>query len=153
MFMKHILVLALGLIICGSSFAQKTATTQKTMTPAEKKAADLRKNAVGGYIRDSRYRPIEGVEAFIYLGDSANTIIASGYTDATGYFETNSVPSGKYTIKIVYPNYKNILVPGVIMKKGITDITLKCDPPAADTSINYIFFQPKPVEKVKPKKK
>ena len=146
--MKQFVVFTICLLTWGSSFAQKNSPKQKTMTPAEKKAADLRKNAVGGYIRDARNRPIEGVEAFIYVSD---TIVASGYTDASGYYETNSVLPGKYTIKIVYPSNKTILVPGVIMKKGITDISMKAEPPTTDTSIQYVVFQPKPVEKVKNK--
>ena len=152
--MKKFIVFTISLLAGGSIFAQKPKTTQKPLTAAEKKAADLRKNAVGGFIRDAHNHPLEGIQAFIYQADSANTIIASGYTDATGYYETNSVLPGKYTIKIVYPdNNKAIMVPGVVMKKGITDISLKNDPPAADTSIQFVYFQPKPVEKAKPKKK
>lgn len=150
--MKKLVVLAACILISGSSFGQNAGTkTEKPMTPAQKKAADLRKNAVGGYIRDARNRPLEGVQAFIYQHDSANSIIASGYTDVTGYYETNSVMPGKYNIKIVYPNNKSIMVPEVMMKKGITDISIKSEAPTTDTSISFAVFQPKPQEK--PKKK
>lgn len=145
--MKQIIVLAVSIFMCGASFAQ--TNTQKPMTPAQKKAADLRKNAVGGYIRDARNRPYEGVQAFIYAKDSANTILASGYSDATGYYETNSVMPGKYDIKIVYPSNKAIMIPDVPMKRGITDISVKAEMPTADTTIQYIVFQPKPQEKAK----
>lgn len=130
----------------GPLSAQQSA--QKPLTPEQKRAADARKNAVSGFIRDSRNRPMEGIQAFIYAKDSAATILASGYSDATGYYETNSVMPGKYNIKIVYPSTnKAILVPDVVMKRGLLNITLKNDVPTADTSIEYRVFQPAPAPK------
>jgi hypothetical protein len=151
--MMKFIVFTISLLASAATFAQKPAAQKKPLTPAQQKAADARKNAVGGFIRDARYRPLEGVQAFIYPGDSANTIIASGYTDATGHYETNSVMPGKYNIRIFYPSTnKGILISGVMLKKGVTDISLRDNPPAADTSINILFFQPKPVAKPKAKK-
>ncbi len=170
--MKKFVLLAISFLTMGTSFAQNNTKTTKPMTVAEKKAADdkkakadrsanarktgaenkavdARKNCVGGYVRTARYMPMEGIQAFIYLGDSANTIGASGYTDATGYYETNSVAPGTYSVKFVYPNNKSIMVSGVTLKRGITDISLKNDAPTADTGINYLYFAPKPVAKAK----
>ncbi len=149
--MKQFILLAASFLSIGTSIAQNSSKTAKPMTAAEKKAADMRKNCVGGYVRTARYMPMEGIQAFIYLGDSANTIGASGYTDATGYYETNSVAPGKYNVKFVYPNNKSIMVSGVTLKRGITDISLKNDAPTADTGINYLYFAPKPAEKGKAK--
>ncbi|MCD6012349.1 MAG: Carboxypeptidase regulatory-like domain [Flavipsychrobacter sp.] len=147
--MKQLLVLFISIFMFGSLSAQQ-ASTQKELTPEQKRLADLRKNAVSGFVKDMRNRPVEGVQAFIYAKDSAQTILASGYTDATGYYETNSVAPGKYNIKIVYPSTnKAVMVPDVVMKRGLVDISLKTDIPTADTSINYLIFQPKPAGKSK----
>lgn len=147
--MKQIMALLSVVFIAGSAMAQQPAG-QKPMTPEQKRLADLRKNAVSGFVRDARNRPVEGVQAYIYAKDSAATILASGYTDATGYYETNSVAAGKYDIKILYPSTnKAILVNDVIMKRGLTDISLKNDIPVADTGINFLFFQPKAATKGK----
>ncbi len=144
--MKYIIVLFVAILAGGPLSAQQSA--QKPLTPEQKRAADARKNAVSGFIRDSRNRPMEGIQAFIYAKDSAATILASGYSDATGYYETNSVMPGKYNIKIVYPSTnKAILVPDVVMKRGLLTITLKNDVPTADTSIEYRVFQPAPAPK------
>jgi len=154
--MKRFIVLVLGLLSCDAAIAQKTITSSKQpkpLTPARQKAADMRKNAVGGYIRDARYRAIEGVETFVYRTDSSAAIAASGFSDAMGHYETNSVMPGKYNVRFFYPSTnKAILVTDVVMKKGITEINLRNEPPVADTSINYLFFKPKPVEKPKAKK-
>ncbi len=149
--MKQFLFFAALFFVSSPLFAQNQNNT-KEMTPAQKRAADLRKNAVGGYIKNARNRPLEGIQTFVYAADSANTIVASGYTDATGYYETNSVMPGKYNIKIVYPSNIAVMVPDVPMKKGITDISLKCDTPTADTSIPFTVFQPAPQPKGKGKK-
>ncbi len=147
--MKKLIVLFISIFVCGSSFAQQSSN-QKPLTPEQKRLADLRKNAVSGFVRDMRNRPIEGVQAFIYAKDSAQTILASGYTDATGYYETNSVLPGKYDIKIVYPSTnKSVMVADVMMKRGLLDISLKTDVPTTDTNINYMVFQPKPAGKAK----
>lgn len=146
--MKQLLAITIGLLIWGTASAQ-TPSGQKVLTAAEKRAADLRKNAVGGIIRNSRYRPIEGIKIFIYTTDSSNSIVASGFSDATGYYETNSVLPGTYMVKFVYPPNIALTIPGVTMKRGITDITLKADPPTADTTIEFSVFHPEMVNKEK----
>ena len=103
--------------------------------------------AIGGSIRDARYHPLPGVETFIYQADSS--IIASGYTDAKGYYETNGVLPGKYDLKIVYPSNKAVIVKGVPVKSGVTQLNLNLNPPDADTTLLYTDLVPK----VEPKKK
>jgi hypothetical protein len=155
--MKRFMIFILSLAATTSVLAQKTVTSikqSKPLTPAQQKVADMRKNAVGGFVRDARFHPLEGIEAFIYRTDSSGAIAASGYSDATGHYETNSVMPGKYNVRIFYPETnKAITVTDVIMKRGITEINLRNDAPVADTSINFLFFQPKPAEKLKVKKK
>ncbi len=112
--MRKISAFILAFSACGTSFAQSAAPA-KTAPPASSK---LHQTAVGGQVTDARKHPILGVEAFIYQPDS--TIIASGYTDSAGNYQTNSVLPGKYDVKIVYPTSKTILIKGVVIKNGVT---------------------------------
>jgi len=148
--MKKITAFILALLASGMSFAQNTTTPKKNASPGQKTGNSFHQPAVGGVITDARSHPIPGAEAFIYQADS--TIIASGYTDSTGHYETNSVLPGKYDVKIVYPSYKTILVKGVVIKSGITQLSFKANPPAADTTCLYTDLLPKPEAKKKNKK-
>jgi len=150
--MKKLITLTICLMAAGMTFAQQSAAPKKKLTPAEQYTA-AHKTAVGGYIRDARNTPIPDVKVFVYRADSSAEIISSGYTDAMGYYETNFTYPGKYNLKIVYPEAKSVMVSGVIIKKGITNISLKADPPVADTALPYANFLPKPVETKKAKKK
>ena len=174
--MKRVFLSAACILASGALFAQKAATAQKpaakpaaAQAPAPKKAAPAsatapapkasataqaatphhmvkpQPNAVGGYIRDVRSKPMKGVKAFIYMPDSS--IAASGYTDSTGFYETNSVAPGKYTVKLVYPSYKAIVITGVVIKKGITPINFKANAPEADTTVAFADILPKPADK------
>jgi hypothetical protein len=143
--MKKMFAFAFCIFAAGSTFGQapaaqpKAAAPQKTTTapksataPKTTQATKVKKDgpAIGG----------EDVHAFIYAPDSS--IIASGYTDATGHYETNAVLPGTYQVKIVYPTDKAILVSGVIIKKGITPINLTMNAPAADTTMAFANFVP-----------
>ena len=139
--MKKIVLLGLCLCALTASYCQNSKMAGKV------KVKTKNTTAIGGYVRDAHKHPIPGIEAFIYKPDS--TIAASGYTDATGYFETNAVMPGKYDLKIVYPSNKNALVSGVIIKKGVTMVSLYMDEPAADTLIAYTDLVPKAVENKK----
>ncbi len=152
--MKQLIALTIALLLCGSSFAQKT-TTSKNDASGKKVTSNENKSCLGGSFRTARYVPIEGVQVFIYATDSSAEIIASGYSDATGVYETNNVmPRKKYNVKLVYPTTgKAVNIPGLVINKGVTDISLRADAPAADTAIQPAAFLPKPVEKVKGKKK
>ena len=150
--MKKLTTLTICLMATGMAFAQQSTTTKKKLTPAEQYAA-AHKTAIGGYIRDARNVPIPDVRVFVYRTDSSAEIISSGYTDATGYYETNSTYPGKYNLKIVYPEAKSVMVSGVIIKKGITNISLNANLPTADTTLPYANFLPKPIETKKVKKK
>ncbi len=148
--MKKISAVIIALLVAGVSLSQKAATQKTVATTAQKTAVNAHKSAVGGLITDARRRPIIGAEAFIYQADS--TIIASGYTDSMGNYETNSVLPGKYDVKIVYPSAKAILVKAVVIKSGVTQISFKADPPAADTTYLYTDLVPKAAPAKKTKK-
>jgi len=144
--MKLITAFTLGLFAATASFAQQKAADKTT----EAKKAD--KCIISGTIRNTRKMPVTGVEAFVYKADSS--IVASGSTDATGHFETNSVMPGDYMVKIVFPNRFNMMVTGITIKKpGNTVIDFKGDAPASDTTIAYSVLVPQPAPKTPGKKK
>jgi len=143
--MKRITALSLSLFAITSAFAQQKTTD---------KVADAKKDKciISGTIRNIRKMPVAGVEAFVYKADSS--IVASGTTDATGHFETNSVMPGDYTVKMVFPNRQNMMVTGITIKKpGNTIIDFKGDAPAADTTVAYSVLAPQPAPKAAAKKK
>jgi hypothetical protein len=151
--MKHVIILTICLMATGMSFAQTNNATRKPLTAAEK-YAKAHKTGVGGYVRTGRSIAIPGVQAFLYASDSSAAIVSSGYTDEMGYYETNFTPAGKYNLKLVYPNTaKSVTIAGVVIKKGITDMSLKMNEPAADTTLPITDFMPKPAEKKKAVKK
>jgi protocatechuate 3,4-dioxygenase beta subunit len=141
---------------------QKSVTTPKTVTSqtvastqhvttAKRTIISRNGPAVGGFILDERKHPINDARAYIYAADSS--IIASGYTDASGRYETNPVAPGKYTVKIVYPTAKCIVVSGVIIKNGVAPLSLSMAEPTSDTSLPYTYFVPAALKKSAPKKK
>jgi hypothetical protein len=141
--MNRWIVFTACVLSCGTAAAQNTATSDRAKH--ERKLILSQKSAVAGVIRDAHNRPIRGAQAFIYQPDSS--IIASGYTDSMGYYETNALPPGSFDLKIVYPNDRIIYVKGITVKKGITPINLKADLPSQDTMISYSDIAPKPEEK------
>lgn len=142
--MKQIIALTICLATMGASFAQqKTTTTKATVNP--------HKTGLMGDIRDARNHPIKGVQTFLYAADSS--IASSGYTDSVGHYETNFTAPGKYNLKVVYPNDKTVSVVGVTLnKRGLTELSIKMNLPASDTSLSLAELMPKPVEKKKGKK-
>jgi hypothetical protein len=133
--MKYVLTLCAGLAVVMSTTAQVANTKSK-----------LIKNIVIGKVKDATNNPIKGVRAFVYRSDSM--LVASGFTDADGRFETNVIPAGAYYVKFVYPTNRNTIVTGVTMKAGNLELNLKGNPPEADTFVNYATIMPK-VEPVK----
>jgi hypothetical protein len=152
--MKQVLLFTASLLIASSVSAQTTTTTVKktTTTTTKTTRTAAHGSAVGGYIHDARMHPLAGVQAFIYANDSAGSIIASGYTDAMGFYETNGVAPGRYNLKIVYPSTKAVVVKGVPVKGGVTQVILHANPPEADTTLLYTDMVPK-VDKKADKKK
>jgi len=148
--MKKIVVFAACLLTAGISFGQKTVATEKSTSIDQKKLLAAKRCAITGVIRDNHNFPIKGVRTFIYQADS--TIIASGFTDANGHYETNSVLPGTYSVKVMYPSQAANLITGVVLKPGITPINIKAEAPTADISTPYSDIAPKPVEKKKAKK-
>jgi Carboxypeptidase regulatory-like domain len=142
--MKKLIAFAACSFIISSSFAQN----QNVITA--KKLIAAKRCAIAGTITDMHRFPLKGAEAFIYQPDSS--IIASGYADAQGHYETNSVLPGTYTVKIMYPNQKTCMVTGVVLKPGITQVNITADEPATDTSMPYADITPKPTGHKKVKK-
>ncbi|MFI5195952.1 MAG: hypothetical protein ACHQD8_02590 [Chitinophagales bacterium] len=131
--MKQFIAFTLCLSISVASFAQKNATDAKK-NPSHK-------SAIAGVIQNMRKQPIMGIKAFIYYKDS---IVASGFTDSTGYFETNYAVPGIYNLKLVYPSEKTMVITAVPIKaRTLTMVDLKAMPPEADTSIAYAAIAPK----------
>ncbi len=173
--MKKVIAFALCLFAAGNIYAQNNAAPQKNNTPAKPAAAPkpadqkpaaakpavttaaapqkgIRKGiakksgpGVAGYILDAKKHPQDAVQAFIYGADSS--IIASGYTDATGHYETNAVKPGKYNVKVVYPEAKALTVTGVVIKTGLSPLNISMNPPASDTTMAYTDFVPVPEKK------
>ena len=133
--MKIIATLSVCLFVFCTSYGQQAATHKSSGTK-------VTKPVFMGSIRDTRNKPIKGVKAFVYKQDS--TIVASGYTDSTGHFETNSVPAGLYFVKIVYPSTKTTMIYGITMKAASMEINLRSNPPDADTMLAYETLLPKP---------
>jgi hypothetical protein len=154
--MTRIVTLAVCLFIFGTATAQKTQKKKEAhpnISVIPQKAGVYHKSAIGGYFTDVRKHPIRGVQAFIYLPDS--TIGASGFTDSSGYYETNNIMPGMYTLKIVYPTAASVTITGVpIVHETITEISFfKTELPATDTIFSYSVIEPHPVVAEKPKKK
>lgn len=139
--MKPLVAMAACLLASATAFAQQ----KQAVTPATNQRA--KKPAVGGLFLNERKQPVVNVKIFVYAADSS--ILASGYTDAEGRYETNAALPGKYEVKVVFPNNKNMLVSGVPIKSGITPLSMKGALPASDTTLTYAELMPQP----EPKKK
>ena len=152
--MKRLIVLTICVLAFGPAFAQKKEkVVMPNISALPQRNKDIKKSAIGGYFTDIRKRPIKGVQAFVYMPDS--TIGASGYTDAEGYYETNSILPGRYNLKIVYPNNAAALtIMGVpVVASTITEVSFyRGVPPSADSSFPYEVIAPKPIEKPVKKK-
>ncbi len=148
--MKRFIILTSCMLACSVSFGQQSAKNTNDPAKAQRMLVASGRCALTGYFTDARNRPIAGVKTFIYQKDSS--IIASGYSDSTGHYETNSVLKGAYDVKLVYPTTKAILVTAMPLKPGFNQLSLKAYPPEMDTTMPGTYFVPKPVEKKKVKK-
>ncbi len=152
--MTRIVTLAICLFIFGTASAQKKKESHPNISVIPQKPGVYHKSAIGGYFTDVHKHPIRGLQAFIYLPDS--TIGASGFTDSAGYYETNNVLPGIYTLKIVYPRTSTaVTITGVpVVRETITEISFfKNEPPTTDTIFSYLSIEPKPMVTGKPGKK
>jgi hypothetical protein len=152
--MKILAAISVCVLVFSASYGQKSADVKKANASAGKEVMPPKANVVG-YIRDAHNRPIKGVKAFVYRPDSS--IVASGASDSSGHFLTNSVVAGSYYMKIVYPSNKVFVVTGLTTKgTGPVELNLKADLPEADSSFTYDALMPKPAvdpKKGAPKKK
>ncbi len=144
--MKLIATLSACLFVFGTSYGQNAPSAKKT---GHKAAANDNKTMISGSLRDMRNKPIKGIKAFVYKPDS--TIVASGFTDGTGHFETNNLMPGTYFVKLIYPTDKVVLVYGLEVKKSL-ELNYKANPPAEDTMLAYDLIMPKPEPKKTTKK-
>jgi len=138
--------------MAGASYAQAPKKSAKQVVPPisilPQRNKAFHKSAIGGYFTDMRREPLKNVKAYVYNVDS--TILASGYSDSAGYYETNSILPGMYALKITYPTSRfSVMLTGVPVLAGkITNISmLKAVAPEADTTIAYESISPKPAEK------
>lgn len=144
---KIIAALSVCLFMGGISHGQTAAAPKK----GTDKTVIGKGNNVTGTIRNLRNKPIKGVEAYVYKEDSS--IIASANTDSAGHYTTNSVPAGKYFVKLVYPSRKFALIYGIEIKAGALELDYKADAPDADTMFSYDNIRPKAIAKKDDKKK
>ena len=140
--MKKIVALVACVLVVNCSFAQNSKHG-KNGSAGEKgfSKAEGMKNGVWGLLKDMNGEPLADVEAMIYKQD---TIVASGYSDASGRFVTSSCKPGKYVVHMVYPNSdKYIIVSGVEIKSGRVRMDLKANAPTQDSTISYAELMPK----------
>ncbi len=133
--MKFITTLSVCLFMSGAMMAQTAPARVK------KAKADKDKTVIYGTLKDARNKPYKGMKAFVYKADS--TIVASGFTDADGHYETNNVPAGTYFIKFIYPTDRVTMIYNVEVKKSVM-VDLKGAAPMEDTMIAYDMLYPKP---------
>lgn len=132
--MKLITTLSVCLLVSCAAFAQTT--------PVKKHKSDRAdKTVIYGTLRDARNKPYKGMKAFVYKPDS--TIVASGYTDADGHYETNAVAPGIYFVKLIYPTDNKVaLIYNIEVKKSV-ELNYSSNSPVEDTMISYDVIMPK----------
>lgn len=138
--MKLILAVSACLLFSAATFAQnKTRVSPLGSTR-------INRTAIGGVIKDARKRPMPKVQAYVYRND---TIIASGYTTVDGIYETSSVMPGVYGLRLVYPSSGiRFNITGVPVKSlRVTQVSITCNEPTADTTVAYTDLYPQPVRK------
>lgn len=150
--MKKIIAIAIGSFLAGNVLAQQNLKPAPTMPGAAAKAAKpaaarpaaaakVRKTAIGGTILTARREAVAKIQAYIYSND---TIKASGFSDASGNYETSSVLPGVYTLRLVYPRSgRRITVSGVPVKAlKVTTVNYTGIEPVADSTFTYNELMP-----------
>jgi hypothetical protein len=150
--MKKIIAIAIGSFLAGNVLAQQNLKPAPTMPGAAAKAAKpaaarpaaaakVRKTAIGGTILTARREAVAKIQAYIYSND---TIKASGFSDASGNYETSSVLPGVYTLRLVYPRSgRRITVSGVPVKAlKVTTVNYTGIEPFADSTFTYNELMP-----------
>ena len=155
--MKKIIAIAIVSFLSGNVLAQQNLKPAPTMPGAAAKAAKpaaakpaaarpaaaakVRKTAIGGTILTARREAVAKIQAYIYSND---TIKASGFSDASGNYETSSVLPGVYTLRLVYPRSgRRITVSGVPVKAlKVTTVNYTGIEPVADSTFTYNELMP-----------
>lgn len=125
-----------------------TATAASPAPAARTAPAKVRRTAIGGTVLNQFREPVAKIQAYIYNGDN---IMASGFSDAKGYYETNNVLPGTYTLRLVYPKSgRRINIPGVPVKMHqVTIVNYRGIEPVGDSTIAYTDLMPPPPPKAK----
>ena len=71
----------------------------KATAPRHAVATKVRRTAIGGTLMNARREPVAKIQAYAYMNDS---IKASGFTDASGKYETSNMMPGVYTLTSVH---------------------------------------------------
>lgn len=134
--MKRFFIFSLSMFVSYSLLAQESAPTASS-------GRDKRpKTAIGGTIRDLRHVPQQNIKVFVYKGESE--IVASGYTDENGKFETSSYGTGEYTVKVIYPSFRRVIISRVpLVRHKITPLNLLLTEPGEDSTFVYSDVAPK----------
>lgn len=144
--MKQTIILSACILLSGISFGQGAKAKNDPATIQRNLIASGRCELTGRFT-DARNHPLSGVQVFIYEKDSS--ISASGFTDSMGHYETNAVLPGLHNVTISYPAAKRAFIMNVPMKKGFNPLSLKADPPAADTTLDLGTVMPDALKKAK----
>lgn len=117
------------------------ATAGPAAAPARTAPAKVRKTGIAGIVTNRFGEPASKVQAYVYNGDN---IMASGYADANGRYETNNVLPGTYTLRLVYPKSgRRINIPGVPVKmRQLTVVNYRGMEPVGDSTIAYTDLMP-----------
>ena len=148
--MKRITVIAILVIgACtsrGQDLKPAPAMSGATASAASQAAArrapvKVRKTCIGGTIQNEYREPVAKIQAYIYKGDD---IMASGFSDSRGYYETNNVLPGTYTLRLVYPKSgRRITVTDVPVKlRKVTVVTYRGIEPVGDSTFAYGELMP-----------
>lgn len=124
----------------GPSMPGATASAAPAKAP-QNGTARKQRTAIGGTIQNERWEAVPKIQAYIYSND---TIRASGFSDARGYYETNSVMPGTYTLRLVYPQSgRRITVTNVPVKlRKVTIVNYRGIEPVGDSTLDYAQLMP-----------
>lgn len=125
-----------------------TASAASSAPAARTAPVKVRKTCIGGTVLNEYREPVAKIQAYIYKGDD---IMASGFSDSRGYYETNNVLPGVYTLRLVYPKSgRRITIPDVPVKmRQVTMVNYRGIEPVGDSTIAYAELMPPPPPKAR----
>ncbi len=133
--MKHSIILFVSLLFSCTLFAQEYQP--ETSAPSRKKP----KTAIAGTIKNARKIPMQSIKVFVYKGET--DIVSSGYTNEKGYYETSSFQPGEYTVKVIYPSFRRLVITRVpVSYHKVTPLYLTLNEPLEDSTFIYSDIAP-----------